>query len=317
MGLLYTFLHRGISIKVVPHSQGEMRDIHLPYWLITVGGLLVIGIIAGLVILGVNYAQKVVDENRLAELRGRTVTQEKQLDYFNDQIDDLQRSLAQLEQQKEVLAELHPTFSLEHPDVLEAHAGEFTSALPIEAILEGADSGKTAIMRLVERAKDLSAILADLEASLNNDAARQRFTPSIRPVDGEHCWVTAGFGNRMSEFTGRNYFHRGIDFTAPPGTPILSPADGTVTFADHEGNFGLKLVLDHGGYFETIYAHLGRVYVHTGDAVRRGDVIATVGTTGRTLGPKLHYEVLKGGRNLDPSNFFLPKSDMDAVGGGV
>ncbi len=306
MGLLHTFLHRGISLKIVPHSHGKMRDIRLPYWLVTVGTLLVIGIITGLVILGMNYAQKVVDENRLAELRGRTVTQEKQLDYFDEQIADLQYSLAQLEQLKEVLAELHPTISLEQPDVLEAHTGVFTSALPLEAILEGAESGKTAIMRLVERAKDLSAILADLEKRLDADAARQHFTPSIRPVDGEHCWVTAGFGNRLSEFTGRNYFHRGIDFTAPPGTPILSPSDGTVAFADHEGNFGLKLVLDHGGYFETVYAHLGRVYVHPGDVVRRGDVIATVGTTGRTLGPKLHYEVLKGGRNLDPARFFLP-----------
>jgi murein DD-endopeptidase MepM/ murein hydrolase activator NlpD len=316
MSLLRTFFQRGISVKVVPHSHGQMRDLHLPYWLITLGGLAAVGVITGLVILGVNYAQKVVDENRLKELRERTVTQGSQLDYFDEQIDDLRRSLAQLEQQKQTLSGLHPTLSLEYPDVLETRAAEFNTSLPLEAIRSGAEAGKTAIKRLVERAKDLSSTLGDLEERLDRDAARQRFTPSVRPVDGEHCWITAGFGNRMSEFTGRNYFHRGIDITAPPGTPILAPADGTVTFADHEGNFGLKLIIDHGGYFVTVYAHLGRVYVHPGDAVYRGDVVATVGTTGRTLGPKLHYEVLKGGRNLDPARFFLPENDRVAVDGG-
>jgi hypothetical protein len=187
MSFIHTFIHRGISVKVVPHSHGDVRDIRLPYWLITLGGLVAVAVITGLVILGVSYAQKVVDENRLAELRVRTKTQDEQLQYFDQEIGDLQRSLAQLEQKKEMLAELHPTLSLEHPDVLEDRLAAFESSLPLEAIQSGAESGKTAIGRLVERAGDLTGTLGDIESFLAADAARQRFTPSIRPVDGEHC----------------------------------------------------------------------------------------------------------------------------------
>ena len=301
---------RGISIKIIPHADAGVRDVHLPYWLLTLITLVGLGLIGGLIFLGVNFAQQVVDEDRLAMLQDQTADQGEQLTLFEEQIGKLEIGLATLDNYREQLDELHPYLSLDNPDLLEARAAEFTSSLNMDEIQAAGQAGRAAIDRLVERATKLHTSYDRIENNLQADQARLRFTPSIRPVEGEQCWITTAFGNQMSEFTGRSYFHRGIDFTAPTGTLILAPADGTVVYADHEGNFGLKLTIDHGGYYETVYTHLSRVYVQPGDVVTRAQLIAAVGTTGRTLGPKLHYEVLRGGRNLDPSRFFLPDQEI-------
>jgi murein DD-endopeptidase MepM/ murein hydrolase activator NlpD len=309
MGKLGRWLmsRRGITVKIVPHSEGQVRDRHLPYWLLLLIGLVAAAIITTLVVLGIRFAQQAVDEQRLLTLRERTVDQQEQLAMFQEQINKLESEVASLDELIERLQEINPNVDLQSPDILEALEQAFESSLPLEAVREGGAAGRQAIGRLVERARHLAEGLTAIEANLETDPALVRFTPSLRPVAGEDCYVTAGFGNRHSEYTGRTYFHRGIAITAPLGTPVLAPADGTVVSAEHEGNFGLKLIIDHGGYYRTVYTHLQRVYVQPGQQVTRAQPIATVGNTGRTFGPKLHYEVIKGGRNLNPARFFLPE----------
>lgn len=207
---------RGISVKVIPHADSNVRDVHLPYWLLTLITLVGLGLIGGLVFLGVNFAQQVVDEDRLVLLQGQTTDQDKQLSLFEEQISKLEIGLATLDSYQEQLEELHPYLSLENPDILEARAAGFTSSLNMDEIQAAGQAGQAAIDRLVERASKLRASYTRIESNLEADQARLRFTPSVRPVEGEQCWITTGFGNQMSEFTNRNYFHRGIDFTAPP-----------------------------------------------------------------------------------------------------
>jgi murein DD-endopeptidase MepM/ murein hydrolase activator NlpD len=127
-------------------------------------------------------------------------------------------------------------------------------------------------------------------------------TPSIWPVKG---WVTSGFGNRTSPFTGKKQFHAGIDISNKKGTPIVAPADGVVTFAGRRGSFGNMVMINHGHGLVTRYGHLSKFEVKVGQKVKRGQKIARVGNTGRSSGPHLHYEVLMSGVPTNPRYYIL------------
>lgn len=127
-------------------------------------------------------------------------------------------------------------------------------------------------------------------------------TPSIRPVKG---WVTSRFGYRESPFTSRREFHRGLDIATRAGTPIIATADGLVTFADKKGLMGNMVTIEHGFGMVTRYGHIQEILTKKGDRVKRGDTIALVGSTGRSTGPHVHYEVRINGVNVNPTNYFL------------
>ena len=115
--------------------------------------------------------------------------------------------------------------------------------------------------------------------------------------------LSSRFGNRRDPFTRRTAFHAGIDYAAPTGTPVYAPADGVVTRAGRRGGYGLMIDIDHAHGLSTRFAHLSRMMVAPGVQVRRGDVIGLIGSTGRSTGPHLHYEVHRRGRAIDPLPF--------------
>ncbi|PIS30658.1 MAG: hypothetical protein COT43_01400 [Candidatus Marinimicrobia bacterium CG08_land_8_20_14_0_20_45_22] len=114
-------------------------------------------------------------------------------------------------------------------------------------------------------------------------------TPSIRPVS--IGYITDGFGYRKDPFTGKRHFHYGIDISAPIGTSVFATADGIIEFAGPFGGFGQVVRIDHGYGYTTLYAHLSRMSVNPGQVVKRGQKIGEIGSTGRSTGPHLHYEV--------------------------
>ncbi len=119
--------------------------------------------------------------------------------------------------------------------------------------------------------------------------------PIKEPIEGRY-WRTSGYGNRKDPFTGRPAFHSGYDFAARTGTPVLSAADGIVTHLGRLGNYGKTIEVYHGVGISTLYGHLSDYRVDIGDFVTRSQVIGLVGSTGRSTGPHLHYEVRKEGR---------------------
>ena len=131
--------------------------------------------------------------------------------------------------------------------------------------------------------------------------------PSMTPVDG---WITSGFGERSSPFTGEPAVHRGIDVAAPSGTPIYAPADGVVVFSGVRNGFGNFVLIAHGYGVVTGYGHNAQNLVSPGQVIHRGDQIATVGKSGRSTGPHLHYEVSINGRTVDPMKFILNIDDL-------
>ncbi len=127
-------------------------------------------------------------------------------------------------------------------------------------------------------------------------------TPSIRPTGG---WISSTFGTRSSPFSGDLSQHKGLDIAADSGTPIVAPASGIVSYASFDEGYGKLISIDHGHGIVTRFGHCSQMYVKVGQQVRRGDIIGAVGTTGRSTGPHLHYEVRLGGVPVNPEKFIL------------
>lgn len=149
-----------------------------------------------------------------------------------------------------------------------------------------------------DQENSFSSIVGQLEGKRNLLAA----TPSIRPVKG---WISSRFGYRKSPFTGRRQFHRGLDIATHAGTPIIAPANGIVTFAGKKGLMGKMVTIEHGFGMVTRYGHTQKILKKKGDHVKRGEVIALVGNTGRSTGPHLHYEVRLNGVAINPMKYFF------------
>ena len=138
-------------------------------------------------------------------------------------------------------------------------------------------------------------------------------TPTIWPVKG---WLTSDFGFRISPFTGRRETHEGLDIAAPVGTPVVASADGIVAFSGRLTSHGNVVFIEHGHGFATFYAHNSKNLVVEGQRVKRGQVIASVGATGLTTGPHLHFGVQLNGKWVDPGRYIV-EGDLPALGEGL
>jgi murein DD-endopeptidase MepM/ murein hydrolase activator NlpD len=125
--------------------------------------------------------------------------------------------------------------------------------------------------------------------------------PSRWPVRGA---VNSEFGSRASPFSAETEFHAGMDIAVPAGTPVHAPAPGTVLLAREQGEYGLCVVIDHGQDVRTRYGHLSQIKVSAGDTVERGQIIGRSGSTGKSTGPHLHYELLVKDRRVNPRAYF-------------
>lgn len=153
--------------------------------------------------------------------------------------------------------------------------------------------------RMEGEAERLAEVLARLDRIATSYNLAHMSFPGRQPV--LDAAITSSFGNRLDPFTKRRAFHSGVDYPAPRGTPIHASAGGRVIFAGRRSHYGNTVEIDHGGGLVTRYAHASRLLVENGQVVMPGDKIALVGSTGRSTGPHLHFEILKDGRFVDPS----------------
>lgn len=151
--------------------------------------------------------------------------------------------------------------------------------------------------QFVESGRQLSV----LEALLFNRELDKNATPGRMPI--ANSYITSGFGGRADPFGGGGQYHKGIDFKASVGDPVLSVADGVVSFAGVKGGYGNVVDVDHGNGYVTRYAHNSRLTVKTGDLVRVGQEVARAGSSGRSTGAHVHFEVWENGRVVNPRKF--------------
>jgi murein DD-endopeptidase MepM/ murein hydrolase activator NlpD len=143
--------------------------------------------------------------------------------------------------------------------------------------------------------------LSVLESLLFNRKLEAEAMPSRTPI--ANSYITSGFGGRADPFGGGAAFHKGIDFHAAIGDPVLAVADGVVSFAGTRSGYGNVVEIDHGNGYVTRYAHNSRLLVQVGDLVRSGQQVAKAGSTGRSTGAHVHFEVWANGSVVNPSKF--------------
>jgi murein DD-endopeptidase MepM/ murein hydrolase activator NlpD len=170
--------------------------------------------------------------------------------------------------------------------------------------------------------EELQATLADLErltgqntdlmtvveSRLFDQKIKKMMVPTQQPLQSGH--LGSAFGWRLDPFTGRTALHTGLDFQAGSGTPILAAAGGVVVAQENHPAYGNMVEIDHGNHLLTRYAHASKVWVRKGDLVKRGQKIAEVGTTGRSTGPHLHFEVMVQGVPQDPQKFLAAGREL-------
>lgn len=239
---------------------------------------------------------------------------QKHLDAYALQLGELQARMMRLDAQSERLAKLageksvtadrKPTKNILKPEL----------ASPVSKIPEANRGGplvrsaplsevelQAKIAELMEKIEFSTERLSNIEAKLLQQSVLKNTLPNSSPVAA--AFNSSSFGWRIDPFNGQKAFHEGLDFTASTGTPIYAAAGGIVSTAEQTPDYGKIVKIDHGSGLETRYAHASRLFVRAGERVEKGQKIAEVGSTGRSTGPHLHYEIRLAGNPLDPRKY--------------
>ena len=252
-------------------------------------------------------AQVAKINEKVAARDAEIVHQKRQIECFANEINQLKLNLVALdtfEKKIRVIANLEKS---DGQDNLFGVGGATPEDLDTNASLRRDQSGLIRSMHdqidQLEGAsfyqeQDFTSLLGQLEEKKNLLAC----TPSVRPAKG---WISSRFGYRISPFTGRRELHAAYDIANREGSPIISPANGIVTFVGKKGAYGNLVMIDHGYGLVTRYGHLKSIEVKRGSKVRRGEVIAKMGNTGRSTGPHVHYEVRLNGVPVNPEKYIL------------
>jgi len=177
-----------------------------------------------------------------------------------------------------------------------------------EKILQNVDtsfSGSVDLQTLMKEVQKASETVDEIKNYLRIQKDLYMATPTGTPVPGN---ITSAYGKRINPFSGENSHHSGIDISASPGTPIRTTADGVVSYSSWTQASGYLVVVEHGCGFSTVYAHNKKNHVKVGQGVKRGEIIAYVGSSGKSTGPHVHYEVLKNGVSVNPQKFLSRSS---------
>ncbi len=287
------------TIMVVPHAAAKFRRIKVSKnFLVAAGCALGLVFTAGLM-----FPHYLLRSSQLTASLQRLTQENSELKKTNEKFDeslaDLRSRLAEFETKATKFAMMA---GVEDPSAQQLAAGG--SSFDLKGLSPKASQAviEAEIGTLKERSGALQDTFRVLDVAFQKQALLLSSTPSIYPV---HGLLGNGYGWRRDPFTGMRDFHQGLDLVAPLGTKVVAPADGIVTRTGPSGGFGNSVFISHGYGIITRFGHLATFNVKVGQRVKRGDVIATVGSTGRSTGPHLHYELLVHQRNVDPIKYIL------------
>ncbi len=305
------------TLMIVPEGvQTKVRRLQIPkkgVWALGIAGLTAC---ASLLAFGVHYTYVVDQVFEARTLREENARLKERLTEVTSKVEDVDNRLADLrgfDEKLRSLTDLHDTERGLNLGGLKPASGgsnrsDFSAlAVPVEgddpavvelrdALLDSRLAGLTA-----EAHRQLSS-LADLLDHFTEREVLLKSTPSIAPARG---LLTSGFGSREDPFTGSLSAHSGLDIANVAGTEIVAPADGIVLFAGEKGEYGNCVIIDHGRDITTLYGHMQRYIVKTGDKVSRGQHVGNMGNTGRSTGPHLHYEVRLNGVPVNPRRYVM------------
>ena len=282
------------TVIFVPNARAKFRKYQVPLNVAKIAGR--VASVVGVLFLGalIHYSTLLFEVSRLRKVEGESrnlLTKTRQIEL------EAAALRAQMGQLSGIVNKLGVMAGVDSPpaDPSVGGTGGGTVADQSSPSVDSFEEMSTRLAELTEKSRELTGIF-DRQRSL------LATTPSVWPIRG---YLSAGFGNRADPFTGLKDFHPGLDISAPLGTKILAPADGTVIYAGVKGGYGNAITVDHGRGVVTHYGHLDAFNVRVGQAVRRGSVLGFVGNTGRSTAPHLHYEVWLNGSNQNPLLYIL------------
>ena len=287
-----------LAMEQVEHDWG--------YWIRQTGIYIIAGIILGILFLFLFLT--FFPSPREKQLQREKETLQSQLEVLNHQVDQMQIVMVDLQQRDDNLYRV--LFGAE-PIPLSIRQGTQQKIEYYENIAQMTNSQLAADLTLkvdmlakeiYTQAKSYDEVLA----MSKTQEIRMENIPAIQPVMNKDLKrVASGYGMRIDPVYHVRRFHQGMDFTAPTGTEVFATGNAKVKFAGWKQGYGNTVILDHGFGYETLYAHLYKSLVRKGQKVRRSDIIALVGNTGKSTGPHLHYEVRLNGRPVDPRNYYF------------
>jgi len=299
--------HDHITILVFGHKTSKTRHLRFRKKTIKMGLYLMVFAILSITFFFCDYIQVKKKAYEVAQLRQQTEIQRSQIHFFSSKIEEMERQISRLkdfDKRIRIIANLEkgqettPFLGMGGPspsDLREKLKGEKDEKGLVHQM-------KIDVDRLQSEAATQEVSLSELEKVLQSKQEILVHTPSIWPVQG---WVTSDFGFRTNPFTGLTQMHEGIDISNRSGTIVVAPGNGFVSDIGNDWAHGKFLVISHGFGMTTRYSHLNKALVKVGQKIKRGDKIAEVGTSGKTTGPHLHYEVRLNGIPANPMRYIL------------
>jgi len=240
----------------------------------------------------------VISEQSSSESTEISASQQDAIDnFYAKQLGGLQAETIRLRMLSQRLAEIAGFDTTEF--TLDEHPAQ--GGLDDEGMFLSSDALDSGIKQLSLDLETQNETLAALEQYLITKDNIAAGIPDGKPVDGG--WVSSFYGYRVDPFNGKKTFHKGLDIAAKSGSPVTSVADGIVSWVGNRGGYGGLVEVDHGNGYVTRYAHNKTIKVAKGDRVSKGEVLALMGSTGRSTGPHVHFEVLRDGQHVNPYNF--------------
>ena len=269
-------------------------------------GFIAAALVTALILVSVAFRFIPSPEAKLANARYQSM--KENYDALNNKVQSLQQEMAALENRdNQVYRSIFEANPL--PDSARAKLIEQKKEVEKVEAMNDEKLGN----ELAKTLNNLSARVAyqfdsynDIERLIKNQGEKLASIPAIQPVSNRQLdRIASGFGYRIDPVYGTPKMHKGLDFTAPQGTPIYATGNGVVRLAGYvDGGFGNHVIINHGYGYETLYGHMVRIKVRTGQRVKRGELIGWVGSTGKSTGPHCHYEVHVNGNEVDPVYFF-------------
>jgi murein DD-endopeptidase MepM/ murein hydrolase activator NlpD len=296
-----------ITILIFGHKTSKTRHLKFRKKTIKIGLYLLAFAILSVTFFFCDYIQVKKKAYEVAQLRQQTEIQRSQIHFFSSKIEEMEKQISRLKEfdkRIRIIANLEkgqdstPFIGMGGPspsDLRDKLKGEKDEKGLVHQM-------KIDVDRLQSEAVSREVSLSELEKVLQSKQEILAHTPSIWPVQG---WVTSDFGFRTNPFTGLTQMHEGIDISNRTGTIVVAPGNGFVSDIGNDWVHGKFLVISHGFGMTTRYSHLSKVLVKAGQRIKRGDKIAEVGTSGKTTGPHLHYEVRLNGIPANPMRYIL------------
>ncbi len=279
---------------VARDDDGQLRKIHIPVhyvYVLAIGAAIGILSLTGIASSYSRMLLKVSSYNQLRQEKEELTHRYTQLEQVAKEKDIQVASLGSL------ASEVSALYGLKSDPILAGAADQNFQNAQVNSSLDQLYALRTSALT---GAATVGISMGLTRAATTADWARLNAAPNLWPVEGH---VSGSFGERIDPFNGEGAFHSGVDISTGFGTPVIAPADGTVTFADFLGGYGRAVVIDHGHGITTRFGHLANFAVIAGQKIQRGDTIGYVGLSGRSTGPHLHYEVRINDTPVNPYKY--------------